>query len=91
MTTLHATEPHFIRQVDEVDDDDDVDDDGDGDVDGDHDVQEDDNIIISNMITMIQLWLIRCIIPNTHKQPGMIESGLVLHQLTCNGVLEGIR
>ena len=50
MTTLHATEPHFIRQVDEVDDDDDVDDDGD-----DHDIQEDDNIIISNMITMIQL------------------------------------
>ena len=54
MTTLHATEPHFIRQVD---DDDDVEDDGDGDVDGDdHDIQEDDNIIISNMITMIQLW-----------------------------------
>ena len=50
MTTLHATEPHFIRQVDEVDDDDDVDDDGD-----DYDFQEDDNIIISNMITMIQL------------------------------------
>merc|ERR1712106_1007863 len=45
MTTLHASEPHFIR----------------------------------------------CIVPNTHKAAGVVDSGLVMHQLTCNGVLEGIR
>ena len=61
MTTLHSTEPHFVR----------------------------------------------CIVPNTHKQPGKtnkifprghiyffsggVEPPLIMHQLTCNGVLEGIR
>lgn len=34
---------------------------------------------------------VRCIIPNENKQPGQVEGTLILHQLRCNGVLEGIR
>merc|ERR1712242_395301 len=33
---------------------------------------------------------IRCVVPNTHKIPGGVESGLVMHQYQCNGVLAGI-
>merc|ERR1719334_2305080 len=34
---------------------------------------------------------VRCIIPNEIKKSGHSDSPLIMHQLTCNGVLEGIR
>merc|ERR1719394_1523025 len=33
---------------------------------------------------------IRCVVANTHKIPGGVESDLVMHQYKCNGVLAGI-
>merc|ERR1719158_1327175 len=33
---------------------------------------------------------IRCVVPNTHKQPGGAEPDLIMHQYQCNGVLAGI-
>ncbi|XP_077387191.1 myosin-4-like [Festucalex cinctus] len=34
---------------------------------------------------------VRCLIPNEVKTPGIMDNNLVIHQLRCNGVLEGIR
>merc|ERR1712088_687662 len=33
---------------------------------------------------------IRCVVPNTIKKPGFVDSGLIMHQYQCNGVLAGI-
>ncbi|OCT65640.1 myosin-1B [Xenopus laevis] len=34
---------------------------------------------------------VRCLIPNETKTPGIMDNHLIMHQLRCNGVLEGIR
>jgi myosin protein heavy chain len=34
---------------------------------------------------------VRCILPNHEKRPGSLEAEIVMDQLRCNGVLEGIR
>merc|ERR1712242_158377 len=33
---------------------------------------------------------IRCVVPNTHKQPGGVQPELIMHQYQCNSVLAGI-
>merc|ERR1719495_2333200 len=49
---------------------------------------------LNNLLTTLNATdphFIRCIVPNESKTPGLCTAALIMHQLTCNGVLEGIR
>lgn len=46
---------------------------------------------LMNMLYATTPHFVRCIIPNEMKKPGQTDAQLILHQLRCNGVLEGIR
>merc|ERR1712042_95773 len=46
---------------------------------------------LMNTLHSCEPHFVRCLVPNNHKKPGDVEPPLIMHQLTCNGVLEGIR
>ncbi|KAH6578714.1 hypothetical protein BASA60_003550 [Batrachochytrium salamandrivorans] len=46
---------------------------------------------LMNQLYSTQPHFVRCIIPNEEKKAGKLDIKLVLDQLRCNGVLEGIR
>lgn len=46
---------------------------------------------LMNQLNATHPHFVRCILPNHKKKPKMFDAPLVLDQLRCNGVLEGIR
>ncbi|KAI9470558.1 MAG: P-loop containing nucleoside triphosphate hydrolase protein [Benjaminiella poitrasii] len=47
--------------------------------------------VLMNTLQNTYPHFVRCILPNDRKRPGEVQPQLILHQLRCNGVLEGIR
>lgn len=47
--------------------------------------------ILMDQLNSTEPHFVRCILPNSVKLPNKFDKELVLHQLRCNGVLEGIR
>ncbi|KAJ1877030.1 class II myosin, partial [Kickxella alabastrina] len=47
--------------------------------------------LLMAQLNATQPHFVRCILPNGDKRAGVIDTPLVLDQLRCNGVLEGIR
>ncbi|KAJ2138800.1 class II myosin, partial [Coemansia sp. RSA 637] len=47
--------------------------------------------LLMAQLNSTQPHFVRCILPNSEKRAGKIDTPLVLDQLRCNGVLEGIR
>ncbi|KAJ2511229.1 class II myosin [Coemansia sp. RSA 1939] len=48
------------------------------------------NLLVAQL-NSTQPHFVRCILPNPEKRAGKVDTPLVLDQLRCNGVLEGIR
>jgi myosin protein heavy chain len=46
---------------------------------------------LMQQLASTQPHFVRCIVPNTAKKPGKVDVNIVLDQLRCNGVIEGIR
>lgn len=46
---------------------------------------------LMQQLASTQPHFVRCIVPNSGKKPGKVDVNIVLDQLRCNGVIEGIR